>query len=139
MTVVTARRFPIHRFAARNRWQPADQRIKYVTVAAIALNSRSPRPTRVSPLTVSGLAHPGSGGSLLHSFVLPKRQRLCRYDKPRSTISNAFRWVGMLGYFFDDEADSITVGRGTMTRGQEGGWPGSAEVLGGRQSLSVLR
>ena len=38
-------------------------------------------PTSVSPLTVSGLAHPGSGGSLLHSFVSPKRQRLCRYDK----------------------------------------------------------
>ena len=27
MTVVTACRFPIHRFAARNRLQPADERI----------------------------------------------------------------------------------------------------------------
>ena len=82
MTVVTACRFPIHRFAARKRWQPADERIKCVTAAhaALALNSRSPRPTRVSPLTVSGLAHLGSGGSLLHSFASPKRQRLCSYD-----------------------------------------------------------
>ena len=80
MTVVTACRFPIHRFAARNRSQPPRQRIKYVTAARVtlALNSRSPRPTRVSPLTVSGLVHPGSGGSLLHSFASPKRQRLCR-------------------------------------------------------------
>ncbi len=35
--------------------------------ATLALNSRSPRPTSVSPLTVSGLVHPGSGSSLPHS------------------------------------------------------------------------
>ena len=74
MTVATACRFPIHRFAARNRWQPPRQRIKYVTVthAAIAPSSRSPRPTFVNPLTASGLVHPGSGGSLLHSFASPR-------------------------------------------------------------------
>ena len=84
MTVVTARRFPIHRFAARNRWHPQHQRIKYVTVRRDARPQQPlATPASVSPLTVSGLAHPGSGGSLLHSFASPKRQRLCRYDRHR--------------------------------------------------------
>ena len=61
---------PKKSLAARGR---AD--IEYVTAApaTLALSSRSPRPASVSPLTVSGPAHPGSGGSLLHSFASPKR------------------------------------------------------------------
>ena len=94
MTVVTARRLPIHRFAARNRWQPPRQRIKYVTVthAAIAPSSRSPRPTFVNPLTASGLVHPGSGGSLLHSFASPTTVTMIglpdRTTMPRSLSDN---------------------------------------------------
>ena len=55
MTVVTACRIPIHRFAARKTLASAAPADKIRDGGSDCPSSRSPRPTRVSPLTVSGL------------------------------------------------------------------------------------
>ena len=62
---------PVRRQKSLATTTPADK-IRDGDARTLALNSRSPRPTSVSPLTASGLVHPGSGGSLLHSFPSPR-------------------------------------------------------------------